>query len=196
MVIRAAILFVIMVVITGCTTMDIEDYRGSEPAFRPEQYFLGETRAWGFFQDRFGNVRREFVVDIEGRMEDGILILEEDFRYADGGTDRRVWRIEPLGDGRYRGRADDIVGVAEGRAVGRAMRWGYEFELPVGGSTWQVYFDDWMIRQDEEVMINRTTVSKFGISLGQVFIFFRRLDADPAARDAPERAPQEADLPE
>jgi hypothetical protein len=163
--------------ITGCGNMKIESYAGTEPAFKPEEYFLGRTKAWGFFQDRFGTIRREFVVEIDGRMEADLLILDERFRYADGELDNRVWRIRSLGNGAYEGTADDIVGIAKGQAQGRAMNWVYDFDLPVGGSTIRARFDDWMIRQDEEVMLNKTTVSKFGLELGQVFIFFRKLDA-------------------
>ncbi len=35
--------------------------------FRLEAYLLGATRAKGIFQDRFGTLRRQFDVAIEGR---------------------------------------------------------------------------------------------------------------------------------
>ena len=35
-------------------------------------------------------------------------------------------------------------------------------------------FDDWMWRQDDNVIINRASVSKFGITVGEVLIFFQR----------------------
>jgi hypothetical protein len=34
--------------------------------------------------------------------------------------------------------------------------------------------DDWMYRIDDDVVLNRTTMSKFGITLGQVTLFFSR----------------------
>lgn len=154
--------------------MKIEDFAETTPEFRPEEYFLGQTRAWGFFQDRFGKVRREFVVEIDGSVEGDVLVLDEHFTYADGEIDQRVWRIRAVGDGRYEGEADDIVGIAKGERRGKAMRWGYEFDLAVGDSTWRVTFDDWMLLQDDEVMINRTTVTKWGFTLGEVYIFFQK----------------------
>jgi hypothetical protein len=167
--------------LAGCSGMKIEDYAGKTPEFRPEEYFLGQTRAWGFFQDRFGNIRRQFVVDITGSMEGEVLVLDESFVYADGERAKRVWRIRPLGDGRYEGTAGDVIGVAQGRAVGNAMRWVYDFDLPVGENVWRVRFDDWMLQQDGEVMLNKSTVTKFGLELGEVFIFFRRLTPAGAA---------------
>ncbi|MDF1586347.1 DUF3833 domain-containing protein [Marinimicrococcus flavescens] len=180
-------LVLLLLLLSGCSTMDLADYAGTQPAFAPERYFLGETRAWGFFADRFGKVRREFTVDITGSLEDGLLTLDERFMYADGERQQRIWKIRRQDDGTYEGRAGDIVGIAEGRTAGRAMNWIYDFELPVGGSLWQVRFDDWMILQDERVMLNRTSISKFGIELGTVVIFFLRespLEGEPAANAA------------
>lgn len=165
------------VLLTGCGGMNIEDYSGTAPAFRPEAYFEGQTRAWGFFQDRFGTIRREFTVDITGTVDGDVLVLDEDFTYADGERATRLWTIRRVGDGLYEGTAADVVGTARGRAVGRAMNWVYEFELPRGQSTMRVTMDDWMFLQDDEVMLNRTTVRKFGIKLGEVVIFFRKLPA-------------------
>lgn len=174
MMIRSLLVAVTLLVLTGCSAMKIEDFADTGPEFVPEEYFIGHTKAWGFFQDRFGTVRREFVVDIQGYMDGDVLVLDEDFVYADGETDKRVWRIRHLGDGRYEGEADDIIGTATGERRGKAMRWGYDFDLAVGDQTWRVTFDDWMLRQDEDVMINKTTVSKWGFTLGEVFIFFQK----------------------
>lgn len=165
---------------TGCGSMRIDDFANTTPRFLPEEYFVGETRAWGFFQDRFGTIRREFTVNIEGRLDGETLTLDEDFVYADGERDTRVWTIRRIGDGVYEGTAADVIGTARGRAVGRAMNWVYDFELPRGEGTLRVTMDDWMFLQDDEVMLNRTTVSKFGIKLGEVVIFFRKLEK-PAA---------------
>ncbi len=168
------------VLVAGCGGMKIDDYEGTAPAFRPEAYFAGQTRAWGFFQDRFGTIRREFTVDITGTVDGDTLVLDEDFTYADGERATRVWTIRHIGDGVYEGTAADVVGTARGRAVGRAMNWVYEFDLPRGDSTLRVTMDDWMFLQDDEVMLNRTTVRKFGIKLGEVVIFFRKLPKEAA----------------
>ena len=34
--------------------------------------------------------------------------------------------------------------------------------------------DDWMYLMDEDTLINRTLMSKFGVEVGQVTLFFRR----------------------
>jgi hypothetical protein len=57
---------------------------------------------------------------------------------------------------RYVGRADDVVGEAQGEAAGNALRWRYVLALPVDGRVWNVDFDDWMFLIDDKVMLNRS----------------------------------------
>jgi hypothetical protein len=70
-----------------------------------------------------------------------------------------------------------VVGVAEGQSAGNAFRWGYTLALPVDGTVWHVAFDDWMVLMDERVMLNKATMSKFGIRLGEVTLSFVRRPA-------------------
>ena len=164
-----------MTIIAGCTQMNIEDYAGTEPEFRLEDYFLGHVQAWGQFQDRGGEVKRRFFVDIHGHMEGDTLVLDEDFRYADGETGERVWRIRATGENTYEGTAGDVRGMATGRRAGHVFNWQYTLELPYGDGTVAVNFDDWMYLQEGGVLINRATMKKFGIRLGELTIFFQKV---------------------
>mgnify|MGYP006272131383 CR=1 FL=1 len=158
--------------LTGCVSQSISDFADNPRTLRLEEYFAGETTAYGIFEDRFGVIRRQFTVDIEGTVENGVLTLEEDFVYDDGETDRRVWVIEILGDGRYRGTAGDVPGFAEGEVAGNAFNWRYKVDLKVGDDTWKVGFNDWMYLMEDDVLINRAYVSRFGIRIGTVTITF------------------------
>ena len=57
------------------------------------------------------------------------------------------------------------------------MHWRYNLNLPVDDSTYEMSMDDWMYLMDEDTLINRTRMSKFGVEVGQVTIFFRRQGA-------------------
>ncbi|PWG64581.1 DUF3833 domain-containing protein [Sediminicurvatus halobius] len=166
-----------VLLLAGCAGVAPEDYAGESPEFRLEEYFDGEVRAWGMFQSRSGEVRRRFTVDIDGRVEGDQIILDERFRYADGETDRRVWRIRRIDEHTYEGRADDVVGVAEGRRYGNALNWQYTLALDTGERTWNLHFNDWMYLTDERTLINTAEVTKFGFKVGEVTIFFRKADA-------------------
>ena len=167
-------------ILTGCGSMKPEDFAGREPRLLLEEYFAGTTRAHGLFVDRFGDLRRQFVVDIEGTWDGETLTLVEDFFYDDGETEQRIWRIRKTGPHSYEGRADDVIGPASGKAYGNALNWRYQLALKVGGSTWNVTFDDWMFLQDDDVIINRAEVTKFGFKLGDVTIVFSKPQASQA----------------
>ena len=74
-----------------------------------------------------------------------------------------------------------MVGEATGEVAGNALRWRYRLNLEVDGTTWEVSFDDWMYLMDDDTLINRSSMRKFGVELGQVTLFFRREGAaDPS----------------
>ncbi|MNQ79471.1 hypothetical protein D3C85_944170 [compost metagenome] len=126
------------------------------------------------FQKRSGEVIKRFHVVINGYAQGDKLILDEDFTYSDGSKQKRVWTLHPDGPGRWRGTADDVVGEARGEVAGNALRWRYVLSLPVDGKVYQVDFDDWMYLLDERTMANRSFMTKFGVELGQVTLFFRK----------------------
>jgi Protein of unknown function (DUF3833) len=159
----------------GCASAPTPaDYAGQLPTLELRRYFEGPLSAHGVFTDRAGKVQRRFSVQMVGRWNGNEGVLEEDFRYSDGKTERRVWRLTDHGDGRYSGRADDVVGVAVGVAAGNALNWRYTLALPVDGRVIEVQFDDWMFLMDERVMLNKAVMSKFGIRLGEVTLAFTK----------------------
>jgi hypothetical protein len=159
----------------GCSSMKIEEFAGKTPELKLEAYFAGRTRAWGIFEDRFANLRREFTVDIEGTWDGRELVLDERFDYADGEKDRRVWRLTQLSPGVWEGRTEDAIGVARGRAAGNAFNFAYDINLKMGTRRLQVHFDDWMYLQPDGVLLNRAYVTKWGIDVGSVTLAFRRV---------------------
>lgn len=168
------VLFLSILTLSGCTAVKVQDYQNLNPELRIEEYFQGQSKAWGVFQDRFGKVRRNFVVDINGTWDKdkNTLTLVEDFDYSDGETEQRIWTIEKTGDNTYTGSADGVVGEAQGISSGNAFNFKYTFDLPVEGKNWRVTFDDWMYLQDENVLFNKATIKRWGIRLGDVYIFF------------------------
>nr|WP_260178464.1 DUF3833 domain-containing protein [Roseospira marina] len=170
----AGLLLSVITILTGCDDMKPQDFAAAEPTLFLEEYFPGKTYAWGIFVDRFGTLRRQLRVEIDGTWDGETLTLDEHFDYADGETDRRVWRITRTGSDRYEGRAEDIIGVASGQIAGNALNWTYTMTLPIGSTPWKVRFDDWMWLQPGGVLINRATVSKWGFTLGTVTLFFSK----------------------
>ena len=159
----------------GCASAPApSDYELETPLLDLRSYFNGEVVAHGLFTDRAGKVVRRFGVKMVCSWNGNEGVFDEDFTYSDGSKERRVWRITDLGSGRYRGRADDVVGEAIGLAAGTALNWRYTLALKVDGRVIEVQFDDWMYLMDQRVLLNKAAMSKFGIHLGEVTLAFSK----------------------
>lgn len=160
--------------LAGCATPQASLYSAEKPVLQLHEYFNGKVDAWGVFTDRSGKVVKRFTVEMDCRWQGDQGVLDEAFLYSDGTKDRRVWRMTRLPGGRYTGRADDVVGIAEGEQAGNAFHWTYTLALPVDGRVWEVQMDDWMYLMNERVMLNKATMSKFGVRLGEVTLSFAK----------------------
>ena len=158
--------------LAGCAGPAPSDYAAQKPVLDLKTYFNGELTAHGIFTDRQGKVARRFSVQMTGTWQGKEGVLDERFTYSDGTTERRVWKLTDEGGGRWSGRADDVLGVAQGVAAGNALNWRYTLKLPVDGKVYEVQFDDWMYLMDDRVMLNKAAMSKFGIHLGEVTLSF------------------------
>lgn len=172
----AACLLMLGALLSGCATQR-PDPAGQQAygAFQLEAYFTGQVKAWGLFEPRFGGSIRQFTVDILGRRDGATLVLEEDFKFSDGEIQRRVWRIQPDGAGGYGGQADDVYGTARGRLAGNALQWAYDLRLKTDDGGLDVAFDDWLYRFDDEVVLNRAVVRKWGLPVGSITLAFRKI---------------------
>ena len=164
-----------VLILSGCSAIDIKQYSDYQPRFELFDYFMGDTKGWGIVQDRKSVLTRQFTVNIIGRLDaEGNLVLEERFVWDNGEKSSRTWTISRIGEHAYNGRAEDVVGIATGAAYGNALNWQYRLNLEVGGSTWKIHFDDWMFLQPDNVLINRAAMSKFGFHVGDVTIVFNK----------------------
>ena len=167
---------IILTSLSGCMTMKPSNFKNEGPKFILEDYFSGKTKAWGIFEDRFGNIKRQFTVDIDGKWDGTLLILDEHFLFNDGEKTFRQWRITKKTNGIYEGQADDVIGKATGISSGNSLNWSYILDLKMGNDkTLKVKFDDWMFLQPGGVLLNRARMSKFGVEIGQVTISFSKV---------------------
>lgn len=163
--------------LSACGSVDVQRYAQQEPRLDLREYFNGQLVGHGLFMDRAGEVQRRFVVTIAASWQGEVGTLDESFVWSDGKRERRVWTLRPVpgAPGQWTGTADGVIGTAHGTVAGNALHWTYDFRLPVGETTYDVGFDDWMFLIDREVMINRAVMSFWGVRLGEVLISFRKL---------------------
>ncbi len=158
------------ILISACSSPDINDYKSTSPELKLEQFFNGKLTAHGVVLDRSGALTRRFSVDLLGTWQEDKGKLEEWFVYDDGEKQTRTWYLENLGDGNYKGTANDVVGTAMGTAKGSALYWRYQLVINYQGEPLEVTLDDWMFLINEKRLINRTEIIKFGIKVGEVIL--------------------------
>lgn len=160
--------------LAGCASQDISNYANEKPTLDLQQYFNGTLDAYGVFTDRSGAVVKRFTVLMECKWTGEEGVLDEAFTYSDGTKQTRIWRLTKTGNGKFVGRADDVVGEALGESRGNAFHWTYTMRLPVDNKVYDVQFDDWMYLVNDKVMLNKATMSKFGVRLGEVTLSFTK----------------------
>lgn len=161
--------------LSSCGRPDLSDAKLSAKELNLEEYFVGKTIAYGQFEDRFGTVRRRFKVEINGTWNGRDLRLEEVFAYSDGGRETRNWVLTKTGAETWTGTAEGVQGLAQGSESGDTFNWQYTIDLPrKDGGSQRVTFDDWMWLLEDGRLLNRAYMSRFGVTLGVVTIFFEQ----------------------
>ena len=158
------------ILLVACSSPSIDDYQGTQPELKLEEFFNGKLTAHGVVLDRNGKLTRKFSVDLLGTWENNKGKLEEWFIYDDGEKQTRTWYLENLGNGNYKGTANDVVGTAMGTAKGSALYWRYQLEIQYQGEPLEVTLDDWMFLITDKRLINRTDIIKFGFKVGEVIL--------------------------
>src|SRR3990167_7687640 len=104
--------------LSGCAGPQVAQYASEKPVLDLRTYFSGTLDAYGVFTDRSGEVVKRFTVVMRCQWNGDDGVLDEEFTYSDGTKQKRVWRMKHLGNGRFSGTADDVVGVALGEQQG------------------------------------------------------------------------------
>ena len=84
------LIFIFIFSLSACSKIDMKQFENNTPKLDLFSFFEGETIAYGIFEDRFGNLKRQFRVNISGKIKNQTLSLDEDFLYDDGEQANRV----------------------------------------------------------------------------------------------------------
>jgi hypothetical protein len=172
---RLALTLAALLVLAGCATVPPVPPGTEGPPLRFERFFAGRTSGEGRFVSSIGGADRAFTVTTRGRFDGKTLILVEDFVFADGEKDRKTWVFERAGEGRWIGRREDVVGTADVRVDGNAIRLSYDADVKgKDGNVTRVRFEDVLVQEGPRRVRNIAVVSKFGVPVGRVDVVFNR----------------------
>jgi len=157
--------------LSGCSSMQIDDFTGTTPEFVPQAYFNGPMTAYGMVKDSDGKITRRFTGKLVGSWdENGIGTLDEHFVYDDGEKQHRVWTLRPTEDNHFIGTAGDIIGDAQMVANGNTVMIDYTMRVPYKDGTIDIDVRDWLHLQEDGVILNHSKMKKFGFEVGELVI--------------------------
>ncbi len=164
----------------------VDDYAGGTPILDLRDYLNGPLTASGVFFGLSGRVERRFAADMTGRWCGEKGTLEELFRYDNGETGERCWKLTFADDRSFSATAHDVEGVAAGVQRGNAAAMRYRLRVSRTRGDIVVGMEDWFYLMDDGTLINRARMSKFGLKVGELFVSFRKT---AAGDDAPASSP-------
>lgn len=170
---KKLIAFATIVLLSACSA-DLSDYKQTAPQIDIKTFFTGRIVAWGMVQNYENKLIRHFCVEIDGTWQENKGVLAEKFYFDDGEISYRNWQLEKMADRKYKGTAEDVIGVAYGQEVGHAFNWQYQLSVPIDGENLILHLDDWMYQIDENRVFNRTKMKKFGLTVGEITLFFNK----------------------
>ena len=161
--------------VAGCTTITTDDYADQKPTLDIRHYLNGPLEAEGILYDIHGKADLQFHVSLVGKWDGNTGVLTEHFVYSDGRKDERVWTIRFTDDHHFTATAHDVEGNAIGSQNGNTVNMQYLLHAKrAKGDTIDLSMDDWMYLLNSKTLINRTQMHKFGVTVGELVIAFRK----------------------
>ncbi len=165
----------LIMILSSCSSLKAEDYANNTPLLTIQDYFNGPATAEGMLQNWRGKQTRRFSVVMQGTWKNNTEgTLHEEFVFDDGEKQTRDWHLKMLDAHHFTGTAHDVVGVARGEQYGNAIHMNYVLSIPVNGKLMNISIDDWLYAINKQTVINKSTLSKFGLNVGYLTIAFNK----------------------
>ena len=156
---------------------DITQYESNSPKLDLTEYFSGKLCAWGTVSDFSGDVSRRFVATIEATSSQDSFTLDEIFKFDDGERQTRLWKFNKTNN-QWIGTAGDVEGEAIGEVSGNVMSLLYDLNVQMDDDVIRLAMDDVLHLIDDNTMIGKTIMNKFGIQVGEINIVIQKQSND------------------
>lgn len=172
--IRIFLMSILCFIIPGCSNNQLEYYSNKKNKIDLKLFFSGDIEGWGALFDFNGRQIRSFKVRIKGTWNNNEGQLQEWFEFDDGEKTERVWDIVFVNNKFFKGKAHDIIGDANGEQNGNAVNINYTLQVPYKDSNINLKMDDWMYLIEDDLILNRTSMKKFGLKVGEIMLFMKK----------------------
>ncbi len=170
--------FPLVIALGACATYPGVPSDGQGQAFQLERDLAGATIGKGSFR-AINGTNRGFTAKLHGTWSEPTFTLVEDFFYDDGETDKKTWVFTRIGENRWTGTREDVIGEAVAVQEGQVFRMEYKVALGAdddGSSGRVVKFRDVLYKDENGIVRNSATVGLYGIKVGSVDLTIERSD--------------------
>ena len=171
---RISALISYLVFITACASVSQQEYAENQPAMDVREFFNGDLSAHGIVKNRSGKIIRYFNADIIASWHNGVGTLDETFYFDDGEIQKRIWTLTSDSSGQLVGSANDVIGSSVLSVSGNSLFMNYVLRVPFDNDTIDISIDDRMYRLSENLLINESTMSKWGFEVGQIILVIEK----------------------
>ncbi|MEM6759251.1 MAG: DUF3833 family protein [Pseudomonadota bacterium] len=160
--------------LAGCATVPASPNQPLQP-ITLDQAFVGRAVGAGVFRVDLTGSERRFDARLNGQLRGDRLTVVEDFFYDDGEENRLIWVFDRAGPGRWTGRREDTVGVADVVEKGTEIRLSYLADFQSGDDVTRLGFEDVIYFGADGRVINDAIVTRLGIPVGRVRFEMKRV---------------------
>lgn len=161
----------------GCS-QSVDDYQHVTPKLQLPSFFQGSATAVGVMHNWKGQQQLHFSAELCGQWQENRGDLYEIFQFSDGRVDKRHWQLNVDANGEVSGTAEDVVGQATGKLAGNTLYWQYTLRIPSENDAIDVEVKDWLYLVTPTEVINRSTLHKFGLTVGELTLAIQQKDAN------------------
>ena len=153
-----------------------EDYEDGFPVLDIKEHLNGDMVCEGVIFGPLGRVTSSFVAEFNITWDGDKGVMAERFRYNDGTTQDREWRITLGASGRFTADADDVLGSGAGVVAGSSVQMQYRIRMPESAGSHVLNTIDWMYLTPDGSIINRSQFRKFGFKVAELIATIRPKD--------------------
>ncbi len=132
----------------------------------------GRIEGAGFIETRFGAIKQSFTAVFEGSRQGAGLILNENFAYTDGRTERRVWTLKFAPNGSFSSSCADTIGMGRGYCDGPVCHHVYGFRANIGGRRINLGVSECFISLRPNELLYRARLTKWRIHVATIYMTF------------------------
>ena len=164
--------------LAACSAPSADVYEGKKPVITVKDFYSAPVHGYGVFQNASGEVTDRYYATLVPTWHgnEGTLV-EKQWNEQGKLFFQQEWKISVAPDGQhFSATATKIKGTVVGETKGYAMHMQYTLLAPrEDGSDISISSDDWTYLQPDGSGLNKVSMNKFGLHVGDVTYLLRKL---------------------